>query len=51
MRTGLFSSYNIIQKHQGEIKVSSEVGKGTTFTKLIPTNLVKLLNQNSINQH
>jgi signal transduction histidine kinase len=36
---GLFTSYNIVQKHQGEIKVESEVGKGSTFTVVLPTDL------------
>lgn len=39
MRTGLFTSYNIIRKHKGQISVNSEVGKGTTFTIRIPINL------------
>jgi two-component system NtrC family sensor kinase len=39
MGLGLPISYNIIQKHGGEIKVSSEVGKGTSFTILLPTDL------------
>jgi signal transduction histidine kinase len=34
---GLSISYNIIQKHKGEIKVESEVGKGTTFTLVLPS--------------
>ena len=33
---GLSISYGIIQKHQGEIKVSSTVGKGSTFTIVLP---------------
>jgi len=36
---GLSISYNIIKKHGGEIKVESEVGKGTIFTILLPTDL------------
>ena len=36
---GLSISYKIIQKHQGEIKVKSKLGKGSTFTVFIPTNL------------
>ena len=36
---GLFTSYNIVQKHKGEIKVESEVGKGSTFTVILPTDL------------
>ena len=34
---GLSISYNIIHKHRGEIKVESEVGKGSTFTVILPT--------------
>lgn len=33
---GLSLSYGIIKKHQGRIEVSSELGKGTSFTILIP---------------
>lgn len=33
---GLAISYSIIQKHEGEIKVSSQEGKGSTFTVIIP---------------
>ena len=36
---GLSISYNIIhQEHSGEIKVESEIGKGTEFTIALPTN-------------
>lgn len=35
---GLSVSYEIIKKHKGEIKVQSEVGKGSTFTVMIPIN-------------
>ena len=38
---GLFTSYNIIQKHQGEIKVESEIGKGSTLTVILPVDLEK----------
>lgn len=38
---GLSISYNIIQKHQGEISVRSKVGKGSTFTIILPTDLKK----------
>jgi len=34
---GLSLSYGIIKKHNGRIEVSSEVGKGTTFTVWLPT--------------
>jgi two-component system, NtrC family, sensor kinase len=33
---GLSITYEIVQKHNGEIAVKSEVGKGTTFTVRIP---------------
>lgn len=33
---GLSISFGIIKKHGGEIEVTSEVGKGTTFTVLVP---------------
>ena len=33
---GLSISYGIIKEHGGEIKVDSEVSKGTTFTVLLP---------------
>lgn len=33
---GLSISYDIIKKHDGEITVASEVGKGTTFTVKFP---------------
>jgi len=40
---GLSSAYNIIQKHEGEIKVESEVGEGSTFTIILPRDLKKTL--------
>ena len=33
---GLAVSYGIVQKHRGDIKVSSQPGKGTSFTVEIP---------------
>ena len=33
---GLFVSYQIIHEHKGRIQVKSEVGKGTTFTLILP---------------
>jgi signal transduction histidine kinase len=33
---GLSMAYSIIKKHDGEIKVESEVGKGTTFVIRLP---------------
>jgi len=39
---GLSITYGIIEQHRGKIEVSSEQGKGTTFTILLPKNLAKL---------
>lgn len=36
MGLGLTLTYDIVKKHQGEILVSSELGKGSTFTVKIP---------------
>ncbi|MCP4633419.1 MAG: hypothetical protein GY855_10880 [candidate division Zixibacteria bacterium] len=36
---GLSICYQIIQDHRGEIKVESEIGKGTKFTIVLPTDL------------
>ena len=33
---GLAVTYGIIQQHQGSIKADSEVGRGTTFTVVLP---------------
>jgi PAS domain S-box-containing protein len=33
---GLFTSYQIIKAHHGQIDVKSEVGRGTTFTIVLP---------------
>jgi PAS domain S-box-containing protein len=35
---GLSISYDIIKKHHGEILVESEVGKGSTFSVILPVN-------------
>jgi signal transduction histidine kinase len=42
---GLFTSYNIINKHKGQIKVQSDVGKGTTFTIILPLDLEDSVNK------
>ncbi len=34
---GLFTSYYIVQKHGGEIRVESKLGAGSTFTVELPT--------------
>lgn len=33
---GLFTSFNIVQKHQGTINVRSKVGEGATFSVVLP---------------
>jgi signal transduction histidine kinase len=40
---GLSLSYRIIRDHHGEIYVESDVGKGTTVTVELPTNLREIL--------
>ncbi|MGH8016626.1 MAG: sensor histidine kinase, partial [Candidatus Zixiibacteriota bacterium] len=40
---GLSICYQIIKRHRGDITVKSEVGKGSTFTIILPTNLDKLI--------
>jgi signal transduction histidine kinase len=40
---GLSICYQIIQEHKGRLDVESQVGKGTTFTIVIPTNLREIL--------
>ncbi|HZS47872.1 MAG TPA: ATP-binding protein [Blastocatellia bacterium] len=35
---GLSMSYSIVNKHKGEIRVTSERGSGTTFTVVLPLN-------------
>ncbi len=42
---GLSICYQIIQDHRGEIKVESELGKGTTFTIALPADLEEILEQ------
>jgi len=36
---GLFTSYNIVQRHRGQIRVTSDVGQGSTFAIILPANL------------
>jgi signal transduction histidine kinase len=36
---GLFTSYKVMEKHKGEIKIESEVGEGTFVTIMIPTDI------------
>ena len=35
---GLSISYSIIHQHKGELEVTSEIGKGSTFTIILPLN-------------
>lgn len=39
MRTGHYSSYNIVHKHRGELSLESDLGKGSTFTISIPASV------------
>lgn len=39
---GLATSYFIVQRHHGEIRVTSAIGKGTTFDVFLPTTLEDL---------
>ena len=34
---GLFTSYKVVEKHKGEIKIESEVGEGTFVDIILPT--------------
>jgi signal transduction histidine kinase len=43
MRTGLYTSYNIVRNHLGELTVESRVGEGTTFRVSIPIDLEKTI--------
>jgi len=45
---GLSISYQIIQQHRGEIKVESVLGKGSTFTVILPMDLEKLLENDNV---
>ena len=38
---GLSITKSIIQRHKGKIEVKSEMGKGTTFSLIIPKNLIE----------
>ena len=45
---GLSISYNIIQNHRGEIKVTSELGNGTEFLIVLPMDLETQLEKEEI---
>lgn len=48
---GLSVSFGIIEKHKGEIKVFSEVGKGAEFVIILPVNSsAQFISQHSSNQ-
>ena len=36
MSSGLSTVYNIIQRHEGDIQISSEPGKGTKVAIMLP---------------
>jgi two-component system NtrC family sensor kinase len=46
---GLSICYQIIQDHRGEIKVESVLGKGATFTVVLPMDLEDILERESQN--
>lgn len=46
---GLSITYQIIQDHKGEIKVESEVGKGSIFTMTFPKDLYNILEKEKLN--
>ncbi|MCK5126251.1 MAG: hypothetical protein KAR42_08335 [candidate division Zixibacteria bacterium] len=46
---GLSICYQIIKDHMGEIKVSSRINEGTTFSIILPTKLDKLLEEKKAN--
>lgn len=46
MGSGMITTYNIVQKHNGKIKVESKLGSGSTITVILPTNLEKIVNEN-----
>ncbi|MEW6378451.1 MAG: ATP-binding protein [bacterium] len=45
---GLSMAYDIIRKHRGEIQVTSQIGKGTTFRLLIPLDGVDVQHKNTL---
>jgi PAS domain S-box-containing protein len=40
---GLSTAYSIVKKHEGQIQVTSQVGKGSTFTVYLPASSEELL--------
>ncbi|UCH83281.1 MAG: tetratricopeptide repeat protein [Candidatus Latescibacterota bacterium] len=44
---GLFTCFNIVRKHHGDIDVRSEVGSGSTFTVILPMDLEARLGNGS----
>jgi two-component system NtrC family sensor kinase len=38
-KLGLFTSHQIVQKHEGEIRIESELGKGTAVTVVLASSL------------
>ncbi|MCX7920599.1 MAG: ATP-binding protein [Clostridia bacterium] len=51
MGLGLSICTNIIAKHNGEIRVQSEVGRGTEFTVCIPVHPIEAPNCNMVTQN
>ena len=47
---GMSITFGIVEKHQGNIYVNSEEGKGTEFSILIPKHLVTNKEENTVSE-
>ena len=44
---GLFTAYKVMEKHEGQLKIESQVGEGTFVTVVLPSDLNRLENENA----